>query len=236
MDTSALITIEEAITRFLLKYRKDTNNYISYLEHACNALREFMIYDSREYRTEKVSVDALGIIEMPDDMIGFKDVMVAKDGEWWSFTLRPDKVNTTTTTAGVEGQDSAFGEGVNVKDGVTTTYGSRGGVNAYYYTIDWNARRIFCDGIVSDTVVLKYVSNGVQVSGTTYMPDMFTPVVDAYLLWKETYWEKDFVREREGRRQDYVNERLKLRYYINHLTASQWYDLIWGGMTQGPKR
>jgi hypothetical protein len=236
MATNALIPVEEAVTRFLLKYKKPTEDFVSYLEHAGNALREFMIYDSKEYRTVKISVSALGIIEMPVDMIGFKEVAVAKNGEWWAMTEKPDMVNTTTTTAGIEGHSTTFGEGVAIRNGKTDTYGAKGAINQYYFMLDWKARRIFLDGIISDTVLLKYISSGIEISGTTYMPDMFTNTLDAYLLWKETYWMRDLVRERMPRQQDYVNERLRLRNYINSLTAKQWYDLIWGSFTQTPKR
>src|SRR5512133_1485069 len=107
-ESGALRDIEGIVTDYLLKYKKSTEDYSSYLQHSTDCLREFMTYDSREFRTEKVSVSSLGIIEMPTDMIGFREVGVAKNGEWWSFTERPDMVNTTTTTSGVEGHDDAF--------------------------------------------------------------------------------------------------------------------------------
>jgi hypothetical protein len=235
-DTTTLITVEEAVTRFMLKNKKQTEDYTSYLEHACDCLRQFRTYDSKEARSEKVSVSSLGIIEMPDDMLGFKDVCVAKNGEWWSFTERAEMVNTTTFTGLVEGHDSDFGEGVALNDGTYTTYGSKGAINEYYYAIDWNQRRIFCDGIISDTVLLKYISSGISTTDTTYIPELFIETMDAYLLWKESFWIKDLVRERESRRQDYINARLQLRGFLNALTASQWKDLLWGTFTQTPKR
>jgi hypothetical protein len=145
-------------------------------------------------------------------------------------------INTTTTTDDVEGHDSDFGEGVALLDNKTYTYGSKGAVNPYYFKLDWNARRIFCDGIKSDTVVLKYVSSGIDTSEDTYIPDLITPMVDSYLLWKETYWIPELVRERLAREKDYNNERLRVRNVINGLTISQWQDLFWGTATQTPKR
>jgi len=236
MDSGALRDIEGICTDFLLKYKRPQEDYILYLTHATDCLREFMTYDSREFKTEKVSVDSLGIIEMPSDMIGFREVGVAKNGEWWSFTERPDMVNTTTTTGGVEGHDDDFGEGVALRDAVTYDYNARGAVNDYYYMIDWKARRIFCDGIVSDTVVLKYVSSGINLSGTTYVPIVLTPVVDTYLKWQESFWLPNLARERELRRQDYVNARMQVRSFLNKLTAAQLKDLFWGSLTQTPKR
>ncbi len=236
MDRAALISVEEAVTRFLLKNKKPNTDYVVYLENACDCLREFRLNDSKEARTEKVAVSALGIVEMPDDMIGFKDICVARNGEWWSMTLRPDMVNTTTIVAGVETHDSTFGEGVAPLDNLTYSYAARGAVNDYYYTIDWNARRIFCHGIISDTVLLKYTSSGVALSGTTYIPEELTLTMDAYLLWRETFWIDKLIRERGSREQNYVNARITLRNRLRSLTASQWKDLFWGLFNQNPQR
>jgi len=236
MDSTNLISIEQAVTRYLFKYKRMVEDYPIYLEHAGDCLREFMTYDSKEYCSEKVAVSSLGIIEMPNDLLAFKGVYVAKDGEWWSFTERPDKVNTTTETGGVETHDSTFGEGVNVKDGISTTYGARGAVNEYYYMIDWKARRIFCDGIVSDTVLLKYVSSGINFSGTTYIPEYLIEVHDPYLRWMECFWIDKYLRFAREREQNFVNARIKVRNRLNALSKEQWQDLIWGSLTQTPKR
>lgn len=226
MATNALISIEELVTRFLLKYKKSSSDYVIYLEHACALLRQYRTYDSHEAVTESIAVDANGIIELPDDMIAFKDLCVSKDGEWWSFTLRPDLINLTT--------DAGFGEGV--RDNLTSTLAAKGGVNEYYYAIDWEARRIFCYGIKSDTAVLKYVSSGVQTTGTTYMPDMLSELLDFYLLWKESYWVPGLAKERIFREKDFSNERLRIRNLQNSLTAKQWQDVFWGMFSQNPTR
>lgn len=235
-DTNALILLEEVVTRFLLKYKKTTEDYTIYLEHAANVVRDFQVHDSTHYKTVKIAVDALGIIEMPDDLIKLNGVMVAKNGEWWTFTERPEKVNTTTSPLGVEGHDTDFGEGIDVLDSITSTYGAVGGVNQYYYMVDMDARRIFCDGIISDTVVIKYVSSGISTTASTYIPEMLTPMVDSYLLWKETYWIPELLRERDMRKRDFTDERLRIRNVLNGLTASQWRDLFWGNITMTPKR
>jgi len=235
-DTNDLILLENIVTDFLLAYKKTTEDYTLYLSHAGRLIRDFHIHDSSKFRTEKITVDAFGIIEMPDDMIKFGDLSVAYNGEWWSFTERRNMVNTTTTTLGVEGQDTDFGEGVDLLDGPTTTYGSRGAINEYYYMLDWDARRIFCDGIISDTVVLKYVSSGISATEDLYVPTMLVLMIESYLLWKETFWIPELIRERESRKRDFDNERLRVRNVLNSMTASQWRDLFWGAITLGPKR
>jgi hypothetical protein len=235
-ETNALVSIENAVTNYLLGYKKSTEDYVIYLRHACTLLTDFMIHDSQEARSEKVSISSLGIIEMPTDLIRLKDVCVAWNGEWWTMTEKPNMVNTTTMAGLVETHDSTFGEGVAVKDGVSTTFGARGAINDYYYMVDYKARRIFVDGLVSDTVLIKYVSSGISVVGATYIPILLIPMLDAYLLFKETFWIPEVMRERPMRQKDFDNERLRVRNVLNSLTASQWKDLIWGSFSQSPKR
>jgi hypothetical protein len=235
-DTSALLTVEGVTTRYLLKYKKPSEDYILYLEHACNCIRDFSLYHGNELTTEKVTVNANKWITMPSAMIGFNDLCVDWQGEWYSFTEKRAIVNTTTFTGLVEGRDDEQGEGVSISQPESYGYGAHGAVNEFNYTLDWKARRIYVDGISSDTAVLFYTSSGVTVDGTTYVSDLLTPVIDAYLLWKETYWLIEFVRERQARERDYTNEVLKARNFINALTFNQLRDLLLASSTQSVKR
>lgn len=235
-DTNALINIEDVVTRFLHLYKKPTEDYTIYLAHACNCVRDFRLYDSNQVVTEKVSISALGIIEMPDSMVGFNDLLYPVNGEYVSFTEMATLVNTTTFTGLVEGQDSHYGEGVAILHPEDTGYGGRGAINDYNYVIDWEARRIFCEGMTSDTVILRYVSSGIETSGVTTIPEFISPMIDNYLLWKETYWVKGLERERDMRERDYTNSELKIRGFINAMTYDQWRDLLMGINTQAPQR
>ena len=236
MPTSALISINDVVSRFLLKYKLSTEDAFIYTEHCANAIRDFHLYDSENVVSEKVTISALGIIELPASMIGFNGLFKPSNGEWWPFTRKDSIVNTTTTTLGVEARDSDFGEGAAVQDPKTSTYGGVGGVNDYYYTIDWKARRIFCEGLVSDTVLLRYTSSGIELSGTTYVPEMITPMLDSYMLWKSSYWIKDLVRERESLKRDYTDAETRIRNFINSMTYDEWRDLLLGITSQAPLR
>jgi len=236
MATNALISIDEIVTRFLFKYKKPMEDANIFIEHICNLVRDFRIYDSNQVVSVKISINSLGIIEMPDDMIGFNDLCYAEYGEWVSFTERDRIVNTTTTTGGVEGHDSNFGEGVDIVHSEDVGYGAVGAINNYNYMIDWEARRIFCEGIISDTVLLRYVNSGIETSGITTVPEFITPMCDAYLLWKESYWVKGLERERQMREQDFVKAELRVRNFINSNSFQQWKDILLGITTQAPQR
>jgi len=234
--TAALIPLEEVVSRFLLKYRKSTDDAFIYSEHAANCYRDFRLYDSDQQVTAKVTITANKLIEMPSDMVKFVDLCTPIGGAWWSFSERKEIVNTTTFTGLVEGRDADVGEGVDLITPRTTGYAARGGINDYNYTLDWEARRIFIDGMDTATVVLIYVSSGIETSGTTYVPDFITPVIDNYLLWKETYWLPELMRERQVRERDYTNAKLMARNLMYAMSFNQWRDIILTGFIQAPLR
>jgi hypothetical protein len=236
MATNALVSINVVVDRFLFKYKMPLEDASLFVEHACNCFRDFSIYDSPNVVSEKVTISALGVVEMPDDMIGFNGLFIPLDGELWAFTRRDGIVNTTTTTGGVEGQDDDFGEGAVLTDPKSDTYGGVGGVNDYYYTIDWKARRIFCEGIKSDTVLLRYTTSGVETTGTTYVPEFITPMLDAYMLWKASYWMPNLAKERQLLERDFTNTENRIRNLINSMTYDEWRDLFLGMTTQAPIR
>ncbi len=235
-DSTALRTIEEVTTTFLLSYKKSTDDYVIYLQHACDAVRDFNLYNGNQVTVLKMTVTTDKWLNMPTDMIGFNDLCVPYSGEWWSLTEHKPIVNTTTFTGATEGRDSDAGEGVDIRHPLSYGYGAKGGVNAYNYTIDWKGRRIYLEGIDSGTVVLFYVTSGISISGDTYISELIVPVINAYLLWKESYWIRDLIRERDMRERDYTKEVLKARNFINSMSFNQLRDIWLGTATQSVRR
>ena len=183
-NSTAYTEIGKIVDKYCFVKQLPQDDYWVYLQMACNCYREISLKYSNKFLTTKISVSDLGIIEMPLDMVGFKCLYVAFNGEIWSFTLRDKKVMTTTLINGVESQDDTFGEGVDVLDNRYIGFGARGGVNAYYMNIDWGARRIFCDGFKSDTAVLQYLSSGLVVGGSTFIDQQCEPVINSYIDWQ----------------------------------------------------
>ena len=236
MATTALVSLNSVIDRFLFKNELSTDKAWIYLEHACDCVRELHLYDLPNLVTAKVSVSTLGIIELPADCIGFNGLYKFVDGKKWYFTLRDDIITTTTMTGGVEIQDDDYGEGVGLSNAKSDTYGSVGGVNSYYYKIDWKARRIFCEGITNDTVMLEYVTSGIELTGTTYVPELIVPAIDAYLYWKMSLLNPQLWRFVGEREKSYTNSENRIRNFVNAMTYEQWHDLLLSLTTQAPQR
>jgi hypothetical protein len=239
MDTAALVPIEQVVTTFLFSYKKSTEDYSLYLQHACNCFMDFNLYDGEILQTAKVTIDPnLKCINMPDDLIKFIDLVTPNKGGWWSFTQKDNIVNTTTTVGGVETRDDAQGEGAKTDVGRVVGYGATGGYNQFRCTVDMAARRIYTDNLytANDYIVLMYVSSGINANGETKIPVFIVPMIDAYLLEKETYWIPELARERQMRFDQYWKEKMKVRSLINAMTKNQWLDLFYSSFTQVPQR
>jgi hypothetical protein len=236
MATAGLVSINKITDAYMFKYERSLDRAWIYVQHAADCVRDLHLYDLPNLVTAKVTVDSNGIIEFPQDMIGFNGLYVFIDGVKWNFTQRGDIITTTTTTGGVEGQDADFGEGETPRNPKSDTYGGVGGVNDYYYKIDWKARRIFCEGILSDTAVLEYTTSGIELTGTTYVPDYCTPVIDAYLQWKDCFLNPGMERYVSERERSYLNAENRVRNLINAMSYEEWHDLLNSITTQAPLR
>jgi hypothetical protein len=235
--TNALLNIEEIVSRFLFKFKLPLEDAVIYIEHACNAVRDFNLYDGNLVTYKKYTLDITKKwLEMPDDMLGFVDLVTPLRGSFWSFSEKSKIVTTTTTTGGVEGQDSDQSEGVQIDQPRITAYGARGAWNKFNYNIDWTTRRIYIDDEITEDIVLFYVSSGVKTASSTEVPDFLTPVIDSYLLWKSSYWRMELARERQMLERDYQNERMKLRGFVNSMSYEQWRDIFYFSFTQSPQR
>lgn len=235
MATPGLTSINKVIDRYLLKHEKSLDRAWIYTEHACDAIRELHLYDLPNLVTTKVTISALGIIEFPTDLIGFNSLYKFVDGLKWKFTLREDLITTTSTVLGVEAIDEDYGEGEALKNPKSDTYGGVGGVNDYYYKIDWKARRIFVN-IKTDTAVLEYTTSGIELTGTTYIPEFTVPVIDAYLNFKDCFLEPRLERYASERERSYLNAEARVRNLVNAMGYEEWRDLLLSITTMSPLR
>lgn len=235
MATAGLTPINRIVDAYMLKNELSTDRAWIYLQHGLDAVRDLHLYDLPNLVTEKVTISSIGIIEFPSDFIGFNSLYKFVDGTKWKFTKRDDMVVTTTTALGVEGFDDAYGEGEAMVNPKTSTYGGVGGVNDYYYNIDWKARRIFTN-IKTDTAVLEYTTSGIELTGSTYIPDYCTSVIDAYLDFKRCLLDERLFRYANERERSYQNAENRVRNLINAMSYEEWRDNLLYITTMAPLR
>jgi hypothetical protein len=235
--TTALVSIEQIVTRYLLKYKLSTEDYVLYVEHCADCIQDFNIYDGQFVVTQKLTMDnTLKFVDLPEDFLFFVDLVTPMHGQWWSFTEKDRIINTTTFTDAVEGRDSTQGEGQIIDQNRVTSYGAKGGWNKFKYTLDLAARRIYFDAEITDYVVLMYISSGIRASEETEVPSFMIPMIDDYMRWKSSYWLPTIMNQRDSLYMDYWRSKNKIRQRIASLSVEQWKDLIYSTSTMTPRR
>ncbi len=127
----ALIKIGDIVESFMAKYRVPMNDFTNMLLFAFDCLRDNMTHTSRLYHQVTLTTDANGTVSMPDDMMDFIGIALAGEATLWHFTEN-SSINSEEVSPAKDADDrgEAFG------------YGGRGGINDYYYKLDWNERKI----------------------------------------------------------------------------------------------
>jgi hypothetical protein len=83
---------------------------------------------------------------------------------------------------------------------------------------------------------LVYTGTGIETSADTYIPEMCVSVIDAYLIWKKSFWDGSARNEKDARKRDYTDEVQQLRIFNFMPTGDQLRDIIYSTTTQAPQR
>jgi len=219
--SSAVIKIGNIVDAFLLKRELSLSRYVPMLEYAFDCFRAHVAFTSRLYYRKTMTTDIHGTLTMPDDMVDFIGLALASDTSLWYFTEN-GKLNVDAVTAVKDIDDELQGQG----------YGGRGGINDYYYKIDWNDRKIYTDGAEAQSVILFYISNGIRTDQETLVDVSLVPVIDAYLYMRLGENDEKSINEIERRRVAYEREvSIANRYKMPPLKQVR--DIILKHTTQG---
>jgi len=196
--TSALINIKNIVRKFLFKYKISDDDYIIYLEHAYDMVRNLSLFHSKYFNTEKLTTDSIGSAALPDDLLEITKVFNNYNGRMWTFTEKNDMFIQDLTGEANYPDDQVFG------------FGARGAINPYYYKVDWANRRIYIDGLGAGAeFYINYIGTG--ITADTTVPASANEVFDNYLKWRYAEINKMSVTERRERERNYNNSLLMFR-------------------------
>jgi hypothetical protein len=187
-DTSALITFDQLIQGMMLKGEHPDSEYNRMIQIAIDGYRELNLVVLPEGRNiEKFTMDSNYIVYMPDDLILVNRICVPIDGELWPLTKRDSIVPTTSESGGSEVLDEDDGEGVDVTN--KGIYYSRKGGRNYegYFRPDYRKRRIIFRNVSRTEVLMDYVTSGVDLTETTYIPIYAKTALEAYIRLYQEY-------------------------------------------------
>jgi hypothetical protein len=195
-ETTGLIELKKVVQRFILKYKLPDDDFVNYFEHAGDCVRKLNAHSISAYNEVTLPVSALGVLDMPTDMIGFIGVALEYMGELWYFTEKQFMVI----------KEAAEDKGPTDYDDKWASYGTTGAQNKYYFRIDWKARKIYIDGAEGEDVKLQYKSSGLDLAAPTTVPALATTAIDAYLRWAQGEIEGKSINEQLKRERKYENE------------------------------
>ena len=182
-DQAATVALQTIVKRFILKYKIYEDDYINYLEHAVDCFRDLNISHLSYFKQADLTLDAVGKVSFPNDMIDFIALGVIRDDVFYTFVQSTD-LSIPTSVSSYDG--SAW--------------------NKYFYYLDWPGRQIYCQSLPTETVTIRYISSGINSGAETMVPVQCTQVIDAYLRWKQAQMDGAGLGEQQIREVNYVNE------------------------------
>lgn len=187
-NISSLISLDKFVRGLFVKTGEDNEQYLRVMQIACDGLRDMYIHDFEIQVTKKVTVDGTtNTFDYPTDYVRYTAIATPIDGRWWVYT-RDDEMAPLKDDDDVAVQSSL----PNIANyNVFESFGEAGGYNKYYFHEDAKNRRFQVGGYTPDTVVLKYVTNGLDSDGDINIPDYAKLALEDYVRWKIADYDED---------------------------------------------
>ena len=182
-DQAAIISLQTIVKRFVLKYKINEDDFVNYLEHAADCLRDLNISHLSYFKQADLTLDGVGKVSFPTDMIDFISMGVVINDVFYTFMQSTDLSVPTTAVS----------------------YGT-GDWNKFYYYIDWPNRVLYCQSLVSEVVTVRYISSGITSGADTMVPIQCTQVIDAYLRWMQSLMDGAGLGEQQIRENNYTTQ------------------------------
>jgi len=231
-ETNGLKSLEQVVNEFLFKTKRAKDEYFRFFQFAIDGVRHMrMLHMKGVGKWVKLNLNANGTIAMPDDYVSFIGVVVPIAGQFWYLTEKENLV--ITTTGGVIDPDE--GEGVDINDSYSGGYAGSGGVNLEgYFKIDERYRRIWINSTDRTKVILLYNSSGVNLTGTTYVPQRAVEPIHTFMLTKDAMFTGD------AKMASYyaleLTKAIDILKYVEAPSAIEFRDVLYSIMNQLPQR
>ena len=237
MDTSGLTTLANIVKSAQLRGHLNEDCYKELFQIAMDGVVDFHLFHiPSAISVIKLDMNECNYINFPDDYLDFVAIGIPYQGRLATFTRDNRLIRTISIENGVETLVEDEGEGIAVDNSVINGYAAKGGKNQYYYNIDDKNRRIIIAGTPRSEVQLYYVSSGLHLDSTTYLPTKAKNALSAYILYKWSIFDKTMRdNDKERIERDYIKELTKLDS-LNWPTIDELRDLFYSTFYQSPRR
>jgi len=236
MDSSEQITLDEVIYSAMNILDEDETKYFKYFQISLEVLRDFKMHHMKGIKHAELELDSLNRILMPTDCIRVIAIGLPYGGRLWTFTLDDELLRNTTISGGMEIRDADQGE-KDVVNSNATGYDTAGGVNNWYYTCDYNERKIIISGeSITTSITIHYISSGIELNAVTYVPASVLLALRSAIIYYSTIYNKDISANQKSLNEKlYKEEVLKYRHF-NMPTLSEIRDTYLKTIKQTAKR
>ena len=211
--------------------------YYKFLQLAIRGYKQLNLFHMPMARVAYLPMSDINTITLPNDYLSFLAVGVPYKGRLWTFTKDQGLVMPDSIDCGEDTLDTDAGEDVVKGDtGTLAAYGLQGGVNEYYYKIDLPNNRIIINGFTSRTVTLAYLSTGISMSETTYIPKIAEEALISFVHWKRIQYDD---KVGIGMKKDYEDQYRKGVSEIEYATMptlDELFDAVYQAFYQSAKR
>jgi hypothetical protein len=183
--TNGLISLENLVEETLAITKRPDSDYKSFFQIAIRGYMDLRIHVVKQGKKQSVlTISDINKVDFPDDFVDFISIGVVDGGKIWRLSPNKDFIVVTTEDGDEETQDENEGQGVSIPNESVSGYYARGGSNNKgYYQIEWDKRRIGLINVSKDTVILTYITSGIDVDNTTYIPIKYIPALQSYIAW-----------------------------------------------------
>jgi hypothetical protein len=218
--------------------RANMQYYYRFLQFAIRGYKKLNLFHIPMGKVAYLAVSDLNTATLPADFLSFLYIGVPYKGRVWTFTKDQMLVSPDSIDCGADVIDTDEGEGV-VKGstGALSGYGIAGGVNDVYFKMDQANNRIIINGIVpNDKVTLSYVSTGISMSETTFIPKIAEEALIAFVHWQRVQYDDDVAMNMKKDYEDQYNKCVNEIEYATMPTLDELYDAVYSAFYQSAKR
>jgi len=236
MDSSEQITLDEVIYSAMNILEEDETKYFKYFQISLEVLRDFKMHHMKGINHAELEMDSRNRLSLPSDCIRIVTIGLPYLGRVWTFTIDDELLRNTTIKGGIEIRDATKGE-IDVVNDDITGYDTAGGVNDWYYTIDYNARTIIISGkTISEPVTIHYISSGISLDSVTYVPASALLALRSAIIFYANVYKTDVIGDQKTRNEKLYKEEIAKYQHFNMPSLTQIRDIYLSTVKQSVKR
>lgn len=238
MDTNRLVDVKKVIEDYMLQASIDRSQYHRLSAIALQGVRDLNLFKINGSKIVELPMNPkTNTVNLPSDYIRLVSIGIPYHGKMWMFTRNDSILKTTSFVGGAEILDPEDGEGENINDySKTVGYGTTGGYNQYYYSLDETGGRIIINGFPTTNVILIYMTSGISLDGGIFIPQYAYNWMFNWLVWKDSLLDKSIsIGEKQLREENFYIENRKLQK-IQMPTLHEIRDALYSTFKQTVKR